>query len=196
MSEDNQLSPLPTDRTKRIIQLAQEAYSGSQLAVRHICLSKEAAIKCGQLLCEERDMVIAACGRGKWVSYYDSHFAQSLAQSTAYHWMKLFQHWKNGTDKVSTLSGSAKVKSEAALEANTTRRAMLSLKVFPKKEAVDLVDDHPTPRLDTHLAIINRFVAWRNGLRTPLDKLAEEELAQLRTDFRPIREFIANLEAL
>lgn len=192
----NELAPLPTERTKQIITLAQEALGGAEEVRKRTRLSIEAAKKCGKLLTEEREAITRqAKKRGQWLSYYDSHFAHIIPLRTAQHWMKINAIAPSHTPE---LKGTSETAPTVFTNPNETRLGMLALDLFPKKKPVEVAGDAPTPRTDSHLAIVNRFVAWHTNLkqRSSLGRLSVEERNQLLADFGPIVEFVHQLEAL
>lgn len=188
----------PTERAKRIVELAQDALTSRDEVKKRVKLSIDAAKACGRLLIEERDSVTKLMGRGYWTSYYEIQFAKAIPERTGRAWMQLAAIAEIKNDAPPTTTETENEPSELLLSSNQTRLGMLALGLFPKKEAVLVADDQPTPRTDSHLTIINRFEAWHSQLkqRTSLGRMNPDERKQLLTDFRPIIEFVHQLEAI
>lgn len=193
----------PTAQAKRIIELTQEIQDGTQQAKRQIHTQVENACKCGALLNAEQKIVTKEMGRGYWMSYFEATFSRHVPYSTARRWMGLAIVNKT---KPEVLTESKNQDGEAkelqnfdpySQRENTIRRGMLALDMFPKKTHAPLEADRPTPQLQSHLAIINRFKAWRADLAKANNyrQLTGEQRTQLRQDFREVIEFCNELTA-
>ena len=193
----------PTEQTKRIIELAQEALDGANHAKQRINASVEAACRCGALLNAEQKKVSKELGRGYWLSYFEIHFAKIVPYGTARRWMGLAITNKVRAE-VSMQSSASDSKSSQEMAKfptepteNIIRRGMLALDMFPKKTHGAIEGDRPTPQFNSHLAIINRFKLWLADFTKANHSRAMtgEQKAQLRKDFRELIEFCEELTA-
>ena len=187
----------PTEQTKRIIELAQEAQGGATEARKRIKLSIDAAVKCGQLLIEERKQVIKEIGRGYWLSYYEINFAKVLPLRTAQYWMKLQCAIAYSRSSEPGNNGNGDLP-ESMPEDNITRLGMLALELFPKKTELITHGNVPAPKLTSHLAIIARLEEWILALhkRSNYEPMTTAQRDQLRADFHKVIEFCNELEAV
>ncbi len=193
----------PTEQTKRIIELAQEAHDGALQAKRQIHTSVEIACKCGALLNAEQKKVSKELGRGYWLSYFEATFSKHVAYSTARRWMGLAITNKVKaevlTENKNRDAGAKELQNfdPHSEHENIIRRGMLALDMFPKKTHIVIEADRPTPQLHSHLAIINRFKSWRADFAKANNHkpMTGEQRTQLRQDFREVIEFCNELTA-
>ncbi|MBS0328237.1 MAG: hypothetical protein JSR30_00160 [Proteobacteria bacterium] len=206
----------PTEQTKRIISLMQEVSAAVDEVRRNQKHTVAVASKCGALLNAEQQKVTKEFGRGRWMNYYEIHFAKYVPYSTGRRWMTLAI--ANGVKSTQFLSERLRSDDEEAVSKaespdsadekedceaddtppNNLRRGLLALELMPKKVEQQVIGNRPTPRLTSHLAIINRFKAWLADFKRSMGhrKLTEAQREQLSQDFREVIAFCKELEGV
>lgn len=195
----NEITTLaPTERTARILTLANDALTGVEDCRQRIRRSTEEALECGRLLLEERAHVQDTLGHGAWGPYFEAHFANVVSERHARHWMKQAK------------TAIAELPSDS--QPNELRNQVLTLGLFPPKQhtvtgtasrgASEATATIRTvagpvvtlPKHSTHLGLINRFSAWATWLRQETKgRLDSAQAKQLLKDFEPIEQFIEQL---
>lgn len=195
------------DRAKRILATAKEALDGAAEVRKRTRLSVEAATICGRLLIEEQKALAKeAGGKGNWDVYFEATFGKQLPRSTAYLWMKMARRERIESSEEqppkpeqSPIRLSQTPSEEPKANPNLIRHGMLSLGLFPAKiHEPSPLSGHalPTPKLSTHLSIINRFSAWHAQFMSDNHgTLTQEQRLQLRLDFAPMRALLDELTA-
>lgn len=186
----------PTERAAQIISLAQEAFAGAAEVKKRTKLSVEAAKHCGQLMLDEQADVTKRLGKGTWESYFEITFSKAIPRSTAQSWMKLSRE----TCPIGqTKSANQPLISPKPPETddNEIRKGMLALDLFPTKKHEPTAEAGPTiltPKLSTHLGLINRLVAWHAELMLSNDGfLTQERRSELIKDFAPVLAFLNDM---
>lgn len=188
----------PSERAQQILSLAKEALTGAEEVRTRIRNSTETALECGRLLLKEKAHALKKLGHGAWTSYFEITFAKTIPDRTARHWMRMAGPKTAIADRASHS------------ESNELRNAVLTLGLFPPKQhtapSAPPNGDAPAsytprgeatlPRHSTHLALVNRFSAWRAWLKGEAgETLDVEQAAQLLKDFEPIEQFIESLRS-
>lgn len=195
MSDIIQKKYEPTERAAQILSLAQEAFAGAAEVKKRTKLSVEAAKQCGQLMLDEQADVTKRLGKGTWESYFEITFSKSIPRSTAQSWMKLSRE----TCPIGQTKSANQplVSSTPIADDNEIRKGMLALDLFPSKKHEPTPEAGPsiaTPKLSTHLGLINRLIAWHSELMASNDGfLTQEHRSQLIKDFTPVLSMINDM---
>jgi len=178
----------PLERTKRIIQLAQEAQQEANDIKRRTRLSIEKARVVGDMLLAEQESIDSAFGKGKWEAYFASHFEKHISRATAFRWMKLAR-------ATSLIAPNETAEADPKL----IRNGMAALELTPPPKVhvktQEAGKDAVIEVQANHLGLINRLMAWSNQvLESGEGSIPSEYAAQLLQDFAPVVEFVSKLK--
>lgn len=185
------------ERTARIIALAQETAKEIEEVERYQRRTVFQGLQLGALLLEEQDWVNDKLGKGSWASYFDITFSNVISFSMAGKWMK---QARDQAPHISTVSSPTIANKDVTLQEtpklddNQYRAGLSILGLVPSKKHQPKPEAGPTiatPKLSTHLGLINRLMAWHAELMTSNDGfLPQEHRSQLIKDFAPVLAFI------
>lgn len=186
----------PTEQTKRIIQLAEEAQEGVEITRLNMRTNIEIAMKCGALLIKEQNHVTKQMGRGFWSSYFEINFSKILPLRSAQRWMGLARAHGAGARSLSSKTSAGVLPGSSGGD-DSLRSGILALGIFPVKTPAEVAGNRTTPTFTSHLAVVNRFKKWHAAMRKRRDyePMTQTQREQLRKDFREVHEFCQEIFA-